>query len=222
MEGPVFVAVVCDGAGSAAHSDIASKIACHCAHSQVKAYLDDGLLLDGVDTALAENWLSIIRERLVNQAWKLGVASRELATTISIAIAGRELTIIIVVGDSPCIVHDGCGWVVPILPMKGEYANQTYFVTQDPIPCWSIKIIDSRIDQLAVFTDGIDNLVLREQGREVFQPFFDSLFEKFPGSSKPGQNRETSINLASFLSSDRVNSLTDDDKTLMIARRLKE
>lgn len=215
----MIVVVVSDGAGSASRSDVGSRLACHSAHTLVKEHFAKKLPITTIDKALAETWLSDIRQKLAEKALALGVPLRELATTISIAIVGNESTILIVVGDSPCVVHDTGTWLAPIWPMRGEYANQTFFATQDPIPIWDFLRIDRRIDKVAVFSDGIEKLVLKDKGKVVFQPFFDEMFKGFPTIGKGGRNRPYSGDIREFLASDRVNSLTDDDKTLIIATR---
>lgn len=217
-EGAVIVVVVCDGAGSAAHSDIGARVACHCAHSLVKEHLAGIRSIAAIDRVLAGKWLSTIRQKIADKAHTLGTPTRELATTISIVIAGRESTVLIMVGDSPCVVHDCGAWVAPIWPMGGEHANQTYFVTQNPITYCELNV-DRRMDKVAVFTDGIEKLVMKNNGRQVFQPFFDALFRSFPCGGKGGRDRPYSTSICDFLTSERVNNLTDDDKTLIIAAR---
>lgn len=218
-EGAVIVVVVSDGAGSASRSDVGSRLACHSAHALVKEHFDKNSPITTIDKALAERWLSTIRQKLAEKALAMGIPLRELAATISIAIIGNESTVLIVVGDSPCVVHDTGTWLAPIWPMRGEYANQTFFATQDPIPIWGFLRIDRRIDKVAVFSDGIEKLVLKEKGRVVFQPFFDEIFKNLSNIGKMGRNRPYSDNIRNFLASDRVNSLTDDDKTLIVAAR---
>lgn len=215
----VAVAVVCDGAGSAAHSEVGSRLACQCAQSLIGRQLASNASVGTINRALAEAWISEIGNALLQKAQDLGKQIKDLATTITIVIAGDDATVVIMVGDSPCVVHDGKAWLAPIWPMRGEYANQTYFITQMPIPVWDFAKIDNRIEKFSVFTDGIDKLVLKEKSREVFQPFFDGLFDELGSSQSNGRDRTCSTNLGSFFDSDRVNALTDDDKTLIIARR---
>ncbi|WP_209428473.1 protein phosphatase 2C domain-containing protein, partial [Pararhodobacter sp. SW119] len=171
------------------------------------------------DRRQAEEWLSEIRGRVAGKAKDLNLPTRELATTVTIALASRSHTFIVAVGDSPCVIHDGTQWLAPIWPMRGEYANQTFFITQDPIPSWDCALIEAKIDRLAILSDGIDKLVLRDRNREVFAPFFDGIFKSLGGHETVGRNRALSLDLKAFLASSRVNELTDDDKTLIVATR---
>jgi hypothetical protein len=215
-----MVMVVCDGAGSARFSDIGSRIACYSAHKLIRSHIEDGKSISSIDRDLAAEWLLVIRQKIARKCKKLKVPPRELATTITIAIIGDELTILLVVGDSPCVFYDDGSWIAPIWPQRGEYANQTYFVTQDPPLHFEFSKIQKRISRCAVFSDGIDKLVMREKEKEVYQPFFDGAFKELNSDASAGRNREISRSISNFLSSDRVNQLTDDDKTLAIASRL--
>ena len=62
-------------------------------------------------------------------------------------------------------------------------------------------------------------MVLRDRNREIFSPFFDGVFNAIGVADSVGRNREFSHELTTFLASGRVNDLTDDDKTLVVALR---
>lgn len=216
----VMVMVVCDGAGSAKFSDIGSRIACYSAHRLIRSHIEDGKSISSIDKDLAEKWLLNIRQNIVAKCDSLETPPRELATTITIAILGVEFAILLMVGDSPCVLHNDGSWIAPIWPQRGEYANQTYFVTQDLPLRFEFSTIRKKINRCAIFSDGIEKLVMREKGKQVYQPFFDSAFHELTSDASAGRNREISRNISRFLSSDRVNQLTDDDKSLAIASRL--
>ena len=164
-------------------------------HLVCRAALENEQSICDLNESLAHEWLLAIRSRLLEKSRSLDVPVRELATTISIAILGHCSSVLIVVGDSPCVVYDGDKWIAPIWPMNGEYANQTYFVTQDPVPVWKFTHIANAIAKVAVFTDGIDKLVLRNRGKEVFDPFFDVVFGGLEDSGGAYRNREYSKDL---------------------------
>jgi hypothetical protein len=69
----------------------------------------------------------------------------------------------------------------------------------------------------AGFTDGIQALALNFAAKCVHVPFFESMLAALRECDD-----ETSLlsPLISFLSSERVNQRTDDDKTLVLARRV--
>ena len=54
---------------------------------------------------------------------------------------------------------DDYGWV--FWPQHGEFANQTNFITQDnALEVLEFELEDRCVDEIAIFTDGIERLVL--------------------------------------------------------------
>jgi hypothetical protein len=75
-----------------------------------------------------------------------------------------------------------------------------------------------RIDEVAVFSDGIENLVLHSATRTVHAPFFDAMFP--PVRQHPsGFAADLSLGLEKYLLSPLICDRTDDDKTLVLATR---
>ncbi len=218
-EGSVLALVVCDGAGSASKGDVGSRTACLAAHSIIRSYLNSGNRISQLDRRIGETWLLEIRRQVSAKSQMLGLPIRELATTLTIVMASESHTFILAVGDSPCVIHNGSKWLAPIWPMRGQYANQTFFITQDPIPLWDCAIVESQIDRIAALSDGIDKLVLHDRDREVFAPFFDGIFDGLQSVEGLGRSRQFSHGMTAFLTSKRINDLTDDDKTLIVAAR---
>ena len=47
------------------------------------------------------------------------------------------------------------------LPQQGQFANETFFVTDDDATnVWQFVYIEKAIDEIALFTDGIQYLVI--------------------------------------------------------------
>ena len=74
------------------------------------------------------------------------------------------------------------------------------------------------MDEVAVFSDGIERLVLDMANKEVHSPAFKPIFEWLSGI-EPDRTGEPSKALLAYLASDHVNRRTDDDKTLVMATR---
>ena len=70
---------------------------------------------------------------------------------------------------------------------------------------------------VAGFTDGIETMALSIGDKTVHTPFFERMFTELERCDD-----ETCLHspLINFLSSERVNERTDDDKTLVLARRV--
>jgi hypothetical protein len=77
---------------------------------------------------------------------------------------------------------------------------------------------DEPIDEIGLFTDGLQRLLLHEATKTAHGPFFRAVFPPVRGES-PGCSDRLSIALADLLASSRVNQRTDDDKTLILATR---
>jgi hypothetical protein len=78
------------------------------------------------------------------------------------------------------------------------------------------RSLEQRVDELALFTDGLQPLALHYASRTVHAPFFVPMFDSL--------RRSTDIDglespLKQFLKSKPVIDRTDDDKTLMLATR---
>ena len=74
------------------------------------------------------------------------------------------------------------------------------------------------IDQVALFSDGLQRLALHYQNRTAHAPFFRSKMQGLE-AAEDASPAALSAQLALFLSSPPVNERTDDDKTLILATR---
>jgi hypothetical protein len=64
----------------------------------------------------------------------------------------------------------------------------------------------------------LQTIALNYQRQRAHEPFFKGLFAPLR-TAEEGCSRELSLSLVAFLSSQRVNEKTDDDKTLVLASR---
>lgn len=111
----------------------------------------------------------------------------------------------------------GQGLEVPVVPMSGEYANMTHFLTdEDAINQMVTKTYPDIALRVAVFSDGLQRLALNMADNTAHDPFFANFF-KVLGTSTPEQEEHLHGALVRFLQSPAVNDRTDDDKTLALA-----
>lgn len=75
------------------------------------------------------------------------------------------------------------------------------------------------IDEVALFTDGIESLVLHYASKTVHNRFFDNMFAPVRALEKEGMDADLSKELEKYLASPAVCERTDDDKTLILAKR---
>ena len=103
---------------------------------------------------------------------------------------------------------------------KGEYANETVFLTMaDALErlewqTYSADTLGSRCAALALFSDGLARLAMQLPSNAPHPPFFKPLFQF---ARKTKDSAQASQELNGFLSSERMNQRTDDDKTLILA-----
>jgi hypothetical protein len=76
------------------------------------------------------------------------------------------------------------------------------------------------IDRFALFSDGIENLVLDHRERIAPAPFFEKLLQPVATWEGSGRSKKLSKHLRDFLGSERVCAATDDDKSLILGARM--
>jgi hypothetical protein len=221
-EGPVLVAVVCDGAGSAAHSEIGSWLATTTFVELVEVHFDNGGRLVDIDRDKVAAWIASTAERLIARAHEDGNAPKEYSCTLVAAIVGNEAAAFAQIGDGAIVVSHGeaDGWSWVFWPQHGEYANQTVFIlSAHAADALEFSLAPRRIDEFAIFSDGIERMVLHRASKAVNDPFFDQMFVPVRASRARGLDQKLSQELKCYLGSAVVNARTDDDKTLLMATR---
>lgn len=222
---PVLVVATSDGAGSARHADIASKELCRHALTLIRRSLSAGATVADLTEEVARGWIRELRAQLVSESERLGCPLRELSATFVAAIIGQSRALFMQVGDGGIVVHDAEteptheGWSFVFWPSKGDFANTTNFVTDEDSDVAAQVDTSSAPHDVAVFTDGIEHLVLHFASRSAHAPFFESMFRPVRSATSGGPQNELSTALADFLGSAGVQSRTDDDVTLVLASR---
>ncbi len=115
------------------------------------------------------------------------------------------------------VVHHNESWHPIFWPQSGEYANQTWFITEPNFEeALLLDVVEGPIDRLAMFTDGLQRLALHEATRSVHAPFFIPLFDRLASVSDAALLEQP---LRKWLDSEAINQRTDDDKTLLLTMR---
>src|SRR4051812_33305431 len=173
--GPILIVAVSDGAGSAAYSDVGSRLAVTVFLEQATRYLTAGGGLSSVTAGQACVWIEAAVDHLRSVAEECGHAPRDYACTLLGAIVGTEQAVFVQVGDGAIVVSHGeeDGWSYVFWPQHGEYANTTNFIqSPDLASVLAFDLAPRRVDELAIFSDGIENLVLHKASKSVHEPFF--------------------------------------------------
>lgn len=144
----------------------------------------------------------------------------KFATTTLGVIITPEWLVSWQIGDGVIVLRDAQGYRAITTPAKGEYANQTHFLTGEGFSK-KMQIFTERrnpkqaINGVVLMTDGLERLAMQMQDNTPFAPFFDNLFTFAENSQASWQERQAG--LQNTLRSEAVNQRTDDDKTIMVA-----
>jgi len=143
--------------------------------------------------------------------------TRELATTLCVAIIAPTRSVFFQIGDGAMILgHHGLYGVV-FWPQSGEYVNSTNFLTSDEYK-QQLEFLATTTccSDVALLTDGLERLALRFDSQTPHPPFFDPLFRALRAAD---DDVRLNKDLRRFLGTDSVQKRSDDDKTLILASR---
>lgn len=212
---PLLSVFVADGAGSAAKGGEGAELAIEAAAAFTAKKAKQGEF--GLSDVLATDIVLAIRERIYAVAEAEKLKARDFACTFLGVLSTAAGTLVLQVGDGGVVLDTGAGLEVAVVPMSGEYANMTHFVTdEDAVTVLATKTYPDRALKVAAFTDGIQRLALNLATNTPHEPFFAPFFN---GMAKASAEQEDQLEglLVKFLNSPPVNERTDDDKTLALA-----
>lgn len=171
----------------------------------------------GLGDSFACDLIREVRRVLHVEAEKQSRPVRDYACTFLGVVSTKTGTIAFQVGDGGIVLDTGAGLELALIPAQGEYANQTYFVTDDDaIARLQSKAYPDRALRVAAFTDGIQRLALNMATNAPQESFFAPFFAGMAKATFAQEDQLTGL-LQQFLASDHVNARTDDDKTLALA-----
>jgi hypothetical protein len=217
-EEATLIAAMSDGAGSAPLAHIGAELAVTTLTSivqfGVRAMRNDyeQVLRDGA---------ALARKRVLEAAAERAVSPRDLACTLLAVIAAPVGGAALQIGDGVIVVRDlGSAWRWMFWPQKGEYANATYFLTDDAaLSEAQVSQLPHEVQDVALTTDGLEGLALHYASRSAHEPFFRTAFASVHAAEGDGELSVLSAALSDFLRSPPVRTRTDDDTSLILATR---
>jgi hypothetical protein len=219
----VLVLIASDGAGSASHSEVGARLACQELLSHVRVFLNGGGTVAGLSRSIVLKWLEGTAQTIETTARDEDLTSREFACTLLVALLSPTHAAYLQIGDGAMVVRSGIKeWSYVFWPQHGEYINTTVFLT-DPtaLANFNFEIAASEVAEIAIFTDGLEALLLHYATQTVHGPFFDATFPAVRALPNAEHSESLSSKLALYLSSAAICERTDDDKTLLLATRLQ-
>ena len=208
--GEIAIAALADGAGSAAYAAQGATVA-------VKTAL--AILERRVTTcpreALFEGLVEEVLVAFKREASALTCSLKDLACTLNLAVLAPKWVAVAQLGDGFIVIAQDTNYEIPFAPDKGEYANETVFVTT---PNASLKIIaiELTVDFVCLSSDGLYDVAVRQRNNTPHPPFFAPLAQFMKITADP--EREDNY-LMTFLHSDRLAQRSDDDKSLVLITR---
>lgn len=216
-----LIAVVCDGAGSYAQSHVGARVVSDSVVDAIAAQVRNKAV--GADTG-ADQWKTVletvigsVREALQAVAKAAAGELSEYASTLVGAVAWPSRLCFFHVGDGYGVARPRAPDAPDIisLPENGEYVNETYFVTGTE---WQQHLRtafhDVPIETVVLMSDGAAPFAMAKGNQELHRPFIDPV-QRYLDQASEAEGTEA---LARTLADPRTETITTDDKTLLIAR----
>jgi hypothetical protein len=233
------IIVVSDGAGSSEFSQLSSN---HIVNRCISLFSDifhQKMDLNKPLPCTDNEWRSIvldcfstIHQELTDIANEISQPVSALHATVICAVFSTSGIYIAFVGDGRAGYQDLEGnWYAAMEPSKGDQVGETNFITQDIVSnpeLINTKVIDSEIKSIVVLTDGCENSVWMISQRDdvtgniinvnlPYSPFFNSNIQTLKDLYNDLSADDIGLLWVEYLSSHRVFSREEDDKTLVIA-----
>lgn len=166
------VLAVADGAGSQSHSQIGSRVACETVLKSLELVCSTHQWHRSGALPTAQEWAKVRRGVLKNvldalqkEATKEGIELRSMACTLMACIITEAGIMGFHVGDGRACYQDHSGdWVALLTPFKGEFANETVFLTSAPVIA---QDDDQFVSDFLVVTGGKVPVALLTDGCEM-------------------------------------------------------
>jgi len=211
-----------DGAGTAERSQYGAQTAVQAALDSLAAALDASLPAEQAgwqDTLCAA--FTAARSALESLAEIEEQPLRAYAATLILAVATADRLVVAQLGDGAVVAGESPDKLFLVnRAQRGEYANETYFLTQeDALEQVQVSVYEKSVNLLAVMSDGLTRLAMQLPAQEPYLPFFQPLLAF---AARANEEEQAASHLVEFLTSERVCDRTDDDKSLVLAVRLPD
>jgi len=211
----VLIGAVSDGAGSARYSQVGSRLAVETSIVELQRLVWNQVPIQQEQAEeIFRNLLNEVISEFQRQAEIDGCSIHDLACTLLVFFASPDWLVAMQIGDGMIVVrHQESDYQLLFAPDKGEYINETSFVTT---PNVKVQVCVRPVCQgfICAATDGIENISLIKQGGWIPSTKFFEPLEKHIRSSISQEQKQAELHR--FLNSTKLNQATDDDKTLLL------
>lgn len=207
------VVALADGAGSAKCCEVGAKLA---VETIISAINDHPGSLHDIMEATEIEFGRMVREVLFEKSRSEGNKIEDYACTLLAAAFEGGCSYFWQIGDGAWIVDTRGGVECATWPHKGEFNNQTAFITSDDWESkWTSAIFEDVVAALG-FTDGLEMFCLDSATRKPHLPFVERIFSAL--RSQPSES-EICLRIEQLLTSPLINQREDDDLTLVLVWR---
>jgi len=219
----VLVAVVCDGAGSVPEGRTGADFMVHSLADQLSSALraDRSLTEAEADRrasleATIRSAIETVRGRLAALAASRSLTLQDFSCTLVGCVASASGGTLFHIGDGFAIQQGAAGNSVLSAPENGEFADETYFVTDEN---WTEHLrltplaVPDRGGVIGLMSDGTASFAVNRARSGFFRPFIDPIAAFLLKATVPSGNEA----LQNLLASPRACEISTDDKTLLLA-----
>ena len=218
------ILAVADGAGSAERSEEGSQLAVATALDSIESELrpQRGKRPRRRGTRNLKKFLKMAfdgaAKAIEEKASEDGADVRQYATTLLIAIAVDDVVAAGQTGDGAIVARIGeREYRTLIVPQRGQYRNETTFITEPGSAPQIMAQSKTAVDRLALFTDGLEGLVIVQADGSPHAPFFSGLFRWIERQN--GDHKAIEDGLTRLLNAPKTRSKTHDDLSIAVACR---
>jgi hypothetical protein len=220
-EGDTLIAVVCDGAGSCEQSHVGARVVSESVVHAIATQLGNNLVRSD---SSAEEWKAVVETVITGAREALQAVARAAAndlgayaSTLVGAVASPSRLFFFHVGDGCAVARPRAPDARDIvsLPENGEYVNETYFVTgSEWLRHLRTALHEVPVETVVLMSDGAAPFAMAKGSQELHRPFIDPV-QRYLDQAGEAEGAQA---LARTLEDPRTESITTDDKTLLIAR----
>ena len=214
-----LIGVVCDGAGSVGEGHAGSDFFAR----KVTALISESVSSGRLAGDPRPDWREYLIEVIESARMELGSVAR--SRELELSDFACTLVGCITSADGGCFFHVGDGFGIHLQsdgqsvlshPENGEYADETYFVTDDN---WRDHLRVTPLAQIrrgcliGLMTDGASPFAVNRTKTGFYRPFIDPVVSFLRHASEELGNRA----LLNVLEDEKTLAITADDKTLLLA-----
>jgi len=237
QNGDILIVAVSDGLGSAAHSEIGSKIASEQAVTHIANYFDSlkppkkrfqwwpwpakplPTTQPGANTLenVCRTAFTVARDALSARATSNHKELRDFACTLLVAVVMPNDWVVMHIGDGAVVgIYDNDVTHTLSTPDNGEFINVTMPLTSnDYLAHLRFSHKEEALRGVALLSDGVQPMCINYKTGEAYDGFFRPIIQWL----RTLDLADTDMSLQKLLDTPRFRQKSDDDMTLVLALR---